>query len=119
MYGLQARTKQAFDTAPDAEALQSAFPHNTFLSRRRRDGWLIQLEDWGAARVHKLKDDFGLERFANAQLFQLEMLNVVLVELSYREKRVLRVTLLADAAGITTEHVRLLPFLAKVRASLL
>ena len=44
------------------------------------------------------------------------MLNVVLVELSYREKRVLRVVLLADAAGITTEHARLLPFLAKVRA---
>ena len=112
-------THQAFDTAPDAEALQNVFPHNTFLSRRSSDGWLVQLEDWGSARVHELEDGFGLERFANAQLFQLEMLNVVLVELSYRERSILRVVLLADAAGITTEHARLLPFLAKVRASLL
>ena len=44
---------QAFDTAPDAKAMQEAFPHNTFLSRRSRDGWLVQFEDWGSARVHE------------------------------------------------------------------
>ena len=60
------------------------------------------LEAWGAVDVAALHDEGGAwneERFEVAALYLLECLNMVLVELSYQERRVLGVTLPEDTRG--------------------
>ena len=104
----------AFHTVPDSTELQMAFPNNMHLCRSVR-GHLVQFEAWGSADVSRLKEHWGGERFMTTSLFLHELLNMHLVELSHRERKVLGVLLLVDAGGMTTQHAELLPFLNKAR----
>ena len=88
--------------------MQAALPNNMALGVDR-GGNLVQLEDWGSADAEAFKTNAsGLE---TAWLYRTEMQNITLVEMAHREGRVPRVTLLVDAAGLTTAHAELLPFL--------
>ena len=99
---------QGLATLPEEETVQAALPNNMALGIDR-GGNLVQLEDWGSADAEAFKTNAsGLE---TAWLYRTEIQNIVLVEMAHREGRVPRATLLVDAAGLTTAHAVLLPFL--------
>ena len=93
------------------------WPTNYAMGRRIRDGMYILFEAWGRVDIPALVDANAstTARFEKTQLYRDELLNVLLVEASYREKRVLHGLLLVDAGGMTSEHAKLLRFLEMVR----
>jgi len=104
----------AFHTVPDAAKLQQAWPHNMHLDRSL-EGHIVQFEAWGSADVSALSAHWGNGRFLTAMVFLHELLNMMVVELSHRERRLLGVLTLVDAGGMTTYHAELLQFLAEAR----
>ena len=95
------------------------WPTNYAMGRRARDGVLIVFEAWGRVDIRALVDANAstAARLEKTQLYRDELLNVLLVEASYREKRILHGLLLVDAGGMTSEHAKLLRFLEMVRWS--
>ena len=93
------------------------WPTNYAMGRRIRDGMYILFEAWGRVDIRALVDanSSTTARLEKTQLYRDELLNVLLVESSYRERRVLRSVLLVDAGGMTSEHAKLLRFLKTVR----
>ena len=98
---------------PGASSAQEQWPNNYAVGRRARDGALIVCEAWGRINVRALIDDTG--DFEKLQLYRHEMLNLILVELSYLDRRILHGVLLVDAGGMTSEHSKILPNLEVVR----
>ena len=95
------------------------WPTNYAMGRRARDGVYIMFEAWGRVDIRALVDANAsmTARLEKAQLYRDELLNVLLVEASYRESRILHGLLLVDAGGMTSEHAKLLRFLEMVRWS--
>ena len=93
------------------------WPTNYAMGRRARDGVFLVFEAWGRVDVRALVDANAgtTARLEKTQLYRDELLNVLLVESSYREKRILHSVLLVDAGGMTSEHAKLLRFLDTVR----
>ena len=93
------------------------WPTNYAMGRRIRDGMYIVFEAWGRVDIRALVDADAstTARLEKTQLYRDELLNVLLVESSYRERRVLHSVLLVDAGGMTSEHAKLLRFLETVR----
>ena len=93
------------------------WPTNYAMGRRARDGALLVFEAWGRANIRALVDANAstTARLEKTQLYRDELLNVLLVEASYRESRILHGLLLVDAGGMTSEHAKLLRFLDTVR----
>ena len=105
---------QAFDTVPHAEELQLVWPHNMNVGRAR-DGSVVRFEAWGGIDMQELGRNWSSNgthsRAQTAWGFQEELQNVAVVALSHREQRVVHVTLLVDASGLTTRHAELLWYL--------
>ena len=118
---------QAFDTVPHAEELQLVWPHNMNVGRAR-DGSVVRFEAWGEVDMIELDRNWsgraghsdgssdsssnGMHsRAQTAWGYQEELQNVAVVALSHREQRVVHVTLLVDASGLTTRHANLLWYL--------
>ena len=93
------------------------WPTNYAMGRRTRDGVYILFEAWGRVDIRALVDANAstTARLEKTQLYRDELLNALLVESSYRERRVLHSVLLVDAGGMTSEHAKLLRFLETVR----
>ena len=94
------------------------WPTNYAMGRRTRDGVFLVFEAWGHVDIRALIDANAstlIARLEKTQLYRDELLNVLLVESSYREKRILHGMLLVDAGGMTSEHAKLLRFLDTVR----
>ena len=93
------------------------WPMNYAMGRRNRDGVYLLFEAWGRVDIRALVDANAstTARLEKTQLYRDELLNVLLVESSYRERRVLHSVLLVDAGGMTSEHAKLLRFLETVR----
>ena len=93
------------------------WPTNYAIGRRARDGVYITFEAWGRIDIRALVDANAsmTSRLEKAQLYRDELLNVLLVEASYRESRILHGLLFVDAGGMTSEHAKLLRFLDMVR----
>ena len=116
---------QAFDTVPHAKELQLVWPHNMNVGRAR-DGSVVRFEAWGEVDMIELdrnwsgrvgqhsdgsSDSSSNSMHSRAQTawgYQEELQNVAVVALSHREQRVVHVTLLVDASGLTTRHAKLL-----------
>jgi len=74
-----------------------------------RNGSVLRFEAWGEIDMQELQRNWGTdEGRARAVWGYLEELqNIAVVELSHREQRVVTVTLLIDAGGLTTRHAKL------------
>ena len=95
---------QSLASVPDAAELQAVWPHNMQLGRARNDD-VIRLEVWGAIDVAEIQSSWASSgRLSSAWLFLEEFQNMVLVELSHRERAVRQVAMLVDAGGMTTAH---------------
>ena len=95
---------QSLASVPDAAELQVVWPHNMQLGRARNDD-VIRLEAWGAVDVAEIQSSWASGgRLKSVWLYSEELLNLVLVELSYRERAVRQVAMLIDAGGMTTAH---------------
>ena len=81
---------------------------------RARNGNVLRFEAWGEVDMQELDLSWGSggdNQQSRAQIawgFIEELQNVTVVALSHREQRVVQVTLLVDAGGITTRHAKLL-----------
>ena len=108
---------QGFGTIPGASDAMKLWPTNYAMGRRIRDGMYILFEAWGRVDIRALVDANAstTARLEKTQLYRDELLNVLLVESSYRESRILHGLLLVDAGGMTSEHAKLLRFLKTVR----
>ena len=108
---------QSLANVPDAAELQVVWPHNMHLGRARNDN-VIRLEAWGAVDVAEIQSSWTSSgRLKTVWLFLEELLNLVLVELSHRERAVRQVAMLIDAGGMSTAHKALAVLcLRKVRA---
>ena len=104
---------QGFGTIPGASEAMEVWPTNYAMGRRARDGVFFLLEAWGHVDIRALIDANASTRarLEKTQLYRDELLNVLLVEASYRERRILHGLLLVDASGMTSEHAKLLRFL--------
>ena len=108
---------QGFGTIPGASEAMELWPTNYAMGRRIRDGMYILFEAWGRVDIRALVDANAstTARLEKTQLYRDELLNVLLVESSYRESRILHGLLLVDAGGMTSEHTKLIRFLKTVR----
>ena len=89
---------------PDAAKLQIVCPHNMQLGRAK-NGNIIRLEAWGAVDVAEIRSNWAQSgRLKTAWLFLEELQNLLLVELSHREKELRQVAMLVDAGGMSTIH---------------
>ena len=80
------------------------WPHNMQLGRARNDD-LIRFEAWGAIDVAEIQSSWASSgRLTTVWLFMEELLNLVLVELSHRERAIRQVAMLVDAGGMSTAH---------------
>ena len=95
---------QSFASVPDAAELQVMWPHNMQLGRARNDD-VIRLEAWGAVNMAEIQSSWASSgRLTTVWLFMEELLNLVLVELSHRERAIRQVAMLVDAGGMSTAH---------------
>ena len=95
---------QSLASVPDAAELQVVWPHNMLLGRARNDD-VIRLEKWGAVDVAEIQRSWATSgRLSTVWLFMEELQNLVLVELSHRERAVRQVAMLIDAGGMSTAH---------------
>ena len=89
---------------PDAAKLQTVWPHNMQLGRAK-NGNVIRLEAWGAVDVAEIRSSWASSgRLKSVWLYSEELLNLVLVELSHRERAIRQVTMLVDAGCMSTAH---------------
>ena len=89
---------------PDAAELQAVWPHNMQLGRARNDD-VIRFEAWGAIDVAEIQRSWASSgRLRTVWLYSEELLNLVLVELSHRERAIRQVTMLVDAGCMSTAH---------------
>ena len=109
---------QGFGTIPGAREAMEVWPTNYAMGRRARDGAFLVFEVWGRVDVRALVDGGAIqatgERLEKTQLYRDELLNMLLVEISFRERRLLHGVLLVDAGGMTSEHAKVLGFLQTV-----
>ena len=89
---------------PDAAELQLVWPHNMQLGRAK-NGNVIRLEAWGAANVAEIQSRWApSDRIKTAWLFLEELQNLMLVEISHRERELCQISMLVDAGGMSTAH---------------
>ena len=116
------RAHQGFDTTPLASELQTVWSHNMCVGRAR-NGSVVRFEAWGSIDMAELERSWlgaaagvvaasSENRASVAWSYLEELQNVTVVALSHHERRVVQVTLLVDAGGLTTRHGELLGVLA-------
>ena len=104
---------QGFGSIPGASEAMKLWPTNYAMGRRSRDGAFLVFEAWGRVDVRALCDANArtVSRLEMTQLYRDELLNLLLMESSYRKRRILHGVLLVDAGGMTSEHAEMLRFL--------